>query len=105
VHDEEVAVTSRDANAKFLRLMKTLLSTPELLIRQQFGSFAKLPAIDLETNSADDAASPHSQLIGRCQSSGCGVSIVAARIAKNSPAGLCTITLPNHLDFRLQIFD
>jgi hypothetical protein len=105
MHDEEVAVTSRDANAKFLRLMKMLLSTPESSIRERFGSFAKLPAIGRKTNSADDAASPHSQLIGRCQSSGCGVSIVAARIAKNSPAGLCTITLPNHLDFRLQIFD
>jgi len=76
--------------------MKTLPSTPEALIRQQFGSFATLAAIGLEINSADDAASPHSKLIGHCQSSGCGVSIVATRIAKNSPADLCAITSPHH---------
>jgi hypothetical protein len=59
VHDEEVAVTSRDAKAKFLRLMKTLLSTPDSSIRERFGSFATLPAIDLDTISADDPASSH----------------------------------------------
>jgi hypothetical protein len=35
VHDEEVAVTSRDAHAKFLRLMKTLLPTPDSSIRER----------------------------------------------------------------------
>ena len=84
MYDEEVAVTSRDANATFLRLMKTLLSTPESSIREQFGSFARRSAIGRKVNSADDAASMQSTSIGRCQSSGFGVSIAAARIAKNS---------------------
>jgi hypothetical protein len=96
VHDEEVAVTSFDANAKFLRLVKTLLLTPDSSIRERFGSFATLPAIDLETNSTDDAASPHQKLIGRCQPSGSGVSTLAAGDHETSSADLCAIILPHH---------
>ena len=35
MHDEEVAVTSRDAHANFLRLMKTLLPTSDSSIRER----------------------------------------------------------------------
>jgi hypothetical protein len=77
--------------------MRTLLWTPDSWIRERFGSFATLPAIDLDTNSANDPASSHSKLIGRCHSSGFGVFTLAAEvIAETSSADLSAITLPHH---------
>ena len=35
MHDEEVAITSRDAHAKFQRLIKKLLPTPDSSIRER----------------------------------------------------------------------